>query len=117
MNYEIIGEILENGEFDKGPTDQGYVYKDPNAFESKSSEVCYIPELCDEKYTFADILDICKGNEEIARIVFEVIDWQSPETYYEELINDGEVFECKCGKNYLSYEVDNCPHCGAKKEY
>ena len=38
-----------------------------------------------------DFLDIAKGNEELAETLFDLVDWQHPETLYNEL----ELFELK----------------------
>jgi len=69
---------------EKLPTDNGYCFKDYKAFESKKG-VCYIPELTDHKYTYNDFMDIAKGNEELAKTLFDLVDWQHPETLYNEL--------------------------------
>lgn len=93
----IIGEKIINEygeiEYEKGKTLQGFVYKDYNAFKNRTDEVCYIPELADIKYTYRDILDECRGNERLAEEVFNVIDWQMPCSYVEDLINAGCVLE------------------------
>jgi hypothetical protein len=36
-------------------------------------------------------LEIAKGNQSIANYLFETVDWQSPETLYDELVESGEV--------------------------
>lgn len=112
---EIIGEILDDGDIEKGRTDQGLVYKNPLAFRQKNG-ICYVAELSEYEYTYEDFLNISNGNEDIANIIFETVDWQSPGTLYDEYIQNDEIYECaKCKKSYLSYEVDNCPFCGDKK--
>lgn len=108
---ELIGELdRDNNRVKPGGTDQGFVYKNPAAFNAKSDEICYIPELAfedleaDEEgyyslddaryegagYTYQDILEICQDNERIAQSVFDFIDWQSPETAFDEGIREGE---------------------------
>ena len=37
---------------------QGWIFKDEDAFQNRPDDVCYIPELSDEKYTRNDILKI-----------------------------------------------------------
>ena len=65
--------------------------KELNLFLSKSKEVCYIPEAEDSEYTWFDFVHIAKGNEELARIIFDLCDWQHPETVFEELFMEGEI--------------------------
>ena len=117
MKDYIIGEILENGEVVKGLTDQGEVYKNSKAFYKKLNEVCYIPELSDDGYTYEDFLSLTNGSEEVASMLFDTVDWQSPSTLLEECFAEGEVHSClRCKKMYLSYEVEYCPYCGQRKE-
>ena len=115
-NYIIIGEILENGEIVKGLTDQGMVFKNPRAFYEKLNEVCYIPELSDTKYTYQDFLNMANGNENIARILFDTVDWQCPETLLDEYLREDELHICtKCNEMYKSYQVEHCPKCNQRK--
>ena len=53
--------------------------KDYKAFKSKSG-VCYVPELSNQKYTYADFLNLAQGNKKIANLLFNVVEWQHPET-------------------------------------
>lgn len=113
---EIVGEILDDGEVEKGQTNQGLVYKNPLAFRQKNG-VCYVAELSDYGYTYEDFLNISNGNKDIANIIFEEVDWQSPSTLYHEYVMEDEICECSgCKKSYLSYNVESCPFCGCKKE-
>lgn len=112
---EIIGEILEDGEVERGQTNQGLVYSNPFAYRNKNG-VCYVAELSDDKYTYEDFLSIANQSEEIANVLFETVDWQSPGTLYDELIQSDEIHECTaCEKSYLSYDVEECPFCKSKK--
>lgn len=114
-NHTVIGEILEDGTIEKGSSNQGLVYWNTWAFKSQNG-VCYVPELSDTEYTYDDFLRISKGNTDIAEMLFKTVDWQSPETLYDEWINEDEVNECNnCGKSYLSYDVDICPYCNSPK--
>lgn len=117
MRDYIIGEILENGEIVKGLSEQGEVYKNSKAFYKKLNEVCYIPELSDDGYTYEDFLNLANGSEEVASMLFDTVDWQSPETLLDECFAEGEVHSClKCKKMYLSYSAECCPYCGQRKE-
>ena len=115
MKHYIIGEILENGEIIRGLSAQGEVYKNSKAFYEKSNEVCYLSELNDYKYTYEDFLNIAYGSEEVAEFLFDIVDWQSPETLVEDCLSNDEVYHCSCGKMYVSYGVDCCPYCTRRK--
>lgn len=117
MKHYIIGKILENGEIIKGETAQGFVYKNSKAFYDKTDEICYVPELRDVGYRYQDFMDMCGGSFEVARDLFDIVDWQSPESQLEDYLSNDEVAECNsCGKFFLSYEVYNCPYCNHEKE-
>lgn len=113
-NFIKIGKILENGEIVKGATNQGLVFKDEEAFVNKKG-ICYIPELNDTEYTYKDFIDMT-NDETLAKALFDNIDWQSPGTLLNDWIQDEEACICSnCNKGYLSYNIDNCPHCNASK--
>jgi hypothetical protein len=113
---DIIGKILPNGKIEKEYKGQGWIYKNPVAFQSKSDEVCYVPEYSgnginidevfdESKYTQKDFVRIaqefinnnedvktyCEEEgvtaEDIAIDIFETVDWQHPES----LIGDWEM--------------------------
>lgn len=77
-------------------TDQGYVYKSDKSFdELANDEICYIPEYYDETdenglledvaaYTKLDFMELCDNIKWRAIFVYEGVDWQCPETYYDE---------------------------------
>ena len=104
---EVIGykELQEDGEYIyiRGQSAQGDVYKNYDEFNKKSNEVCYMPELSDYKYTYFDFLNIAYDNEKLAKELFYVVDWQSPETYLDELINNGNV---KIADNKAYFNID-----------
>lgn len=77
-------EIFEDGTF--------LDLKDTLAFESKTG-ICYVPECGDSQYTYDDYLEIAKGNERLARIIFDLSEWQHPETIFDELLREGEIDE------------------------
>lgn len=68
------------------------MFKDTAAFEKKEG-VCYIPESGDDEYTYQDFLEIGMGNEKLAAVLFSLVDWQSPETVFDELLREGEIDE------------------------
>ena len=57
--------------------------KNYKAFKSKSG-VCYVPELSNQKYTYTDFLNLAQGNKKIANLLFNVVEWQHPETLLDE---------------------------------
>lgn len=85
---ETIGMIIQvNDEvvhIERGATDQGYVYKNYDNFESGRG-ICYIPELSDTTYDRKYFDD---NFGDLAVEVFETIDWQSPYSYYDEIMED-----------------------------
>lgn len=96
---ELIQE-LNNGclpiEFYPSYIGQGYGYKaDISIDEVDEDEVVYIPEYgyddncpkVDYIYTKKDLLNICKGDESLLEMMWETLDWQSPETLYDEWID------------------------------
>jgi hypothetical protein len=129
----------------------GFYFQDYDAFERKDGSICYVPEhgfdnaapVFDDEdgywydskdlnvYTFEDFLRIA-GTVSRARILFESVDWQCPETLMEEWVQ-ANIWEDEpvgvqkegicpiCGKpfRYGSLEVEGgeayydwtCPHC------
>jgi hypothetical protein len=136
-----VGEMhididTQETKFVAGWLGQGYGYKNELAFDTGVG-TCYIPEsgferdfdceyddehraTVDEsmRYTKQDFIDMCGGNEDAARNIFESVDWQSPETLVEEYYRDGELDDCeKCGKVFWCYEATKCSHCGAEYDW
>lgn len=104
---------------ERGPSAQGFIFKDEDAFHERPSDPCYVPELTDTVYTREDILRICNNQEEVAERVFREIDWQHPESYLDELFADEEIYKCRrCGKIFDIYGDQNpqCPFCGELRE-
>ena len=81
------------GKYVKGDGMQGKIYMNFIAFENQTDDVCYISELNDTQYKYHDFLRIAKGNKNLAKIIFEMVDWQTPEAVFEELYNNGEIDE------------------------
>lgn len=115
---ETIGKLLGNNKAELEYYVQGFIYKDFEAFKTKTDEICYIPEygVDDEdniegSYTYADFLRMatewCKEDEDcmdylkkegltfhdVAENLFEMVDWQSPETVLEEWNSSGAFIE------------------------
>lgn len=63
-----------------------FIYKDYEAFENKSADVCYIPSSYETRYTYADFMRIAKGNTDLAEYLFSCVDSQRPELLFDELL-------------------------------
>lgn len=76
----------------------GFIFKSYKNFESRD-KICYVPEFTEDEtaewvderfgYTRMDIEDLCEEaglNRNMARYVFETIDWQHPATLIEEMV-------------------------------
>ena len=118
--YKRIGKCVVNEdgdivELEKEYYRQGWIFKDESAFYHESPKPCYVPGEEEERfYTREDFLALCNGQEDIAEMIFDEVDWQHPETYLDEQFRCGELDLCgSCGKIFLSYGVDHCPYCGA----
>ena len=84
-------------------TVQGYVYKSNKDFdELADDEICYVPEYYDETdengllkdvtaYTKLDFMELCDNIKWRAVFIYEGVDWQHPETLYDE--TDWEEYE------------------------
>ena len=103
---------------DRGYYRQGWIFKDEEAFLHHPERVCYVPELSDEGYTRQDFLAMCNGQEELAEFLFEMVDWQSPETLKSELLATYEIDFCPVCKKYYFMQGEQipCPICGANPE-
>ena len=85
--YEVIGELELDAEgnivkLERHWFQQGYIYKNPNAYFDDKSAVCYVPELSDSLYTGAGLLGYVQwttGN--LQTTYLDAVDWQNPETY------------------------------------
>ena len=109
---ESIGRKLADGTYEREFFQQGWIYKNPGNFIKKSG-VCYVPELSDSEYTYRDFLELCGGNEELAEYVFEMVDWQHPESFIDADLPYIGVFPCgSCGYLYDTESNDCCPQCG-----
>lgn len=73
------------------------MYKSDKSFdELANDEICHIPEYYDETdenglledvatYTKLDFMELCDNIKWRAVFVYEGVDWQYPETYYDEI--------------------------------
>jgi hypothetical protein len=131
----MIGFIDKKGYANKEGTDQGLVYKNLDAFKSGKG-ICYIPELdgniiagsiAEEEmkasgedydlattYTYKDFLLLSGGNKEMARMIFDDVDWQSPGALIDSDYYDIGIINCPvCNWMCDSTKTWHCPKCGA----
>lgn len=90
--YLLIGNktVDANGrwKYEKDWYRQGFVFKDEECFLFYEDLVCYIAESDypneEKTYTRKDIVNICEGDVDVATVIFYMLDWQHPETLYDE---------------------------------
>lgn len=120
-NYEQVGNYTppdEKGNGEKIEREfygQGMIFKSDEAFYDTEhpGRACYVPELFDIVYTRNKILELCGNQEDLATDVYDMLDWQRPETLLDELYRNGEVDVChECKKPFMCYQKTRCPHCG-----
>lgn len=111
-----------------GPTDNGYVYRNPGAFEDRGDDVAYIanaaweePLDSDEQgyvklsdidpehvYTYGRILEDCHGSRAMAERIFAQLDWQHPAALYEEEMQLlAEDWEAAPKSDYMIRQSEN----------
>lgn len=122
-SYLMIGSYIPETEDQEAVIDreyyrQGWIFKDEEAFLHHPEQVCYVPELSNEGYTRQDFLAMCNGQEELAEFLFEMVDWQSPETLKSELLATYEIDFCPVCKKYYFMQGEQipCPICEANPE-
>jgi len=98
---------------------QGDIFKDEEAFCNHYDKPCYAPELTDAVYTKQDFIDLCGGREDFAEICFDIVDWQSPDTWVLEQYTNGEWGDCPtCNYVYNRHSDPRpCEKCGGPLEY
>ena len=96
---------------------QGLIIKDEDAYKNHPDKPCYVPELADEDvfYTRNDFLRQANGQEEFSDMLFYSVDWQHPETLFDENLRNGEWGYCEHCKKLIDLQgesVTQCPKCG-----
>ena len=80
---------------------KGFIFKSFENYQS-GKEICYIPEntsdydfkeYLDESYGYTrkDFENLCKGTKIDPEYLFELVDWQQPETLLSEILDDEEM--------------------------
>lgn len=61
----------------------------------------YVPENSDDgyEYTLDDVIEIAKGNIDLAKLIIDNCEWQYPETVLDEMLMEEEVIEV--GDQYI----------------
>lgn len=78
-------------------------YKNKSGWEYFSQDsIIYQGENDETPYTKKDLIDLCKGNENTARTLYEHLEWQSPSTLLTEWFGEGEIDE-DC--NFITHEA------------
>lgn len=124
MSINRNGEPIVIG----GRTDNGYVYRNPGAFEDRGDDVAYIanaaweePLDSDEQgyvklsdidpehvYTYGRILEDCHGSRAMAERIFAQLDWQHPAALYEkEMQLLAEDWEAAPKSDYMIRQSEN----------
>lgn len=124
MSINRNGEPIVIG----GRTDNGYVYRNPGAFEDRGDDVAYIanaaweePLDSDEQgyvklsdidpehvYTYGRILEDCHGSRAMAERIFAQLDWQHPAALYEEEMQLlAEDWEAAPKSDYMIRQSEN----------
>ena len=96
-------EATKSYRVERDATAQGFVFKDGENYYKHPDRPCYVPELSDDIYTKNDFLEIAKDNEALADFLFDMVDWQSPETLLDELLQNDIV--CEQNDSYVFTEI------------
>lgn len=124
---KVIGS-LERNKFYGEKYKEGFVYLSLEAYEKKEG-VCFIPSVVFEElgdgvtvkeiedsgnkaYTYDDLLELCKGNDESVGFILRHINWVHPETFLDNLSEIEYEFCETCGTIYDLDDTDECPNCG-----
>lgn len=67
------------------------MYKDIEAFENKSSKICYVADCSNREYNYNSLLKLCKGNIELTEYIFNMLDWKQPANILEHLLIERKV--------------------------
>jgi hypothetical protein len=107
--YYTIGSIVydehtKSYSVERDATAQGFVFKSEENYMEHPELPCYVPELTDTIYTRQDFLDIAKKNRNLADFLFDMVDWQSPETLLDELLQCDVVREEGDTYDFASFE-------------
>lgn len=74
--------------YNRGCTDEGLIFADEIAFLYFNNRTCYVPELDDNDsdscYTRNDFLELCDGNVQKAKRLFQELLWEHLETLLEQ---------------------------------
>lgn len=102
------------GEFKDVDLDE-IVYIPENGYEYLDSGEIDVDMLC--YYTAGNLINMFNGNVEAAEVLFDTLDWQFPDTLFDEEYNCGEIKYCpQCDQFFYDYHNKNCEVCGTRYE-
>ncbi|MBU3173406.1 hypothetical protein [Clostridium estertheticum] len=123
INCNQYGHIKENGmmQLELSPQGDIWIFKNIEAFEAKQG-ICYAIAIGNKDgydeddistFTYEDFLKECTGNEEVTQGCFEMSGEMNnyPDYYFDILMENDEVLQCKCGYVYFPEGVTCCPKC------
>lgn len=98
-------------------------YPIPEGFIENESSTGIVNKTTDEyieyaaAYTYDNILEMTGGNKEIAKSVFDTLDWQHPSSYIDSDLGAIGIIPCDNCKYLVDIEYTNtCPKCGSHVE-
>lgn len=118
----LVGSYIPLDENGKGEVikrefyGQGMIFKSDEAFYDTGhpDRACYIPEMSDTKCTRNITLQECNGLTDLAKEVYEALDWQCVSSLLEDWLQNGELDTCKeHWKMFNCYGQTKCTYCGA----
>ncbi len=78
---------------DHGPEELYLGFRSDSNFQNHPERICYVPENWDFDdgfgYTGRDFISLCNGDVQKAKCLFDMCDWQHPETVIDELKREG----------------------------
>ena len=89
------------------------IYIPENGFEYLDNGELDVDELA--IYTAKDLIDMFNGNVGAAEVLFNTLDWQFPDTLFDEEYDCGEIKYCpQCDQFFYDYDNKNCKICRTK---
>ena len=108
----VYKAIIPNGEFAEIDLDE-IIYIPENGFEYLANGELDVYEL--SIHTAQDLIDMFNGNVGAAEVLFDTLDWQYPETLFDEEYDCGEIKYCpQCDQFFYDYFNKNCKVCGTR---
>ena len=93
---------------------------DVDTYKNSMHKICYIPENAQseaDEYSHSRLLALVHGDEDLCDELFDHLEWEFPETFIKENLEEGIWGKCKaCGRYYRTGDEDGnrikeCPCC------